>query len=304
MSNQWESESSEQQPGPDQQPQQLPSLPNQQPWPPENPYEVGFSAWNQSTIPNQQPPSNRQPWHPQSVLNPRQLQSPPSQPKKKKKLVWIILGIIVGILMLCGACGILGAISSKDSNTSNVVPTTTTAPSTKVTQSTQASVQPTATPTQVPTPTATPTPLPTPTPTATPTPPPTPTPTETAAQIEADYKAGTTSTTVTNLDKDGSADQGENVDFTCTIVSFVKDSTGTTAGANVTDAGSYSGSFVQIVFPAGTDITQLNQQDTVAVWGLDMGTLSGTNAFGATVQEVGVTALYMNDQTTNYQAGD
>jgi hypothetical protein len=61
---------------------------------------------------------------------------------------------------------------------------------------------PTAVPTRVPVPT----PIPTKTPTPTPKPKPTPTPTETLAQIEADYKASTTSLTVSNIDKDGNAD--------------------------------------------------------------------------------------------------
>jgi hypothetical protein len=45
----------------------------------------------------------------------------------------------------------------------------------------------------------------------------------------------------------------------------------------------------------------LNQSDTIEVWGLDGGTASGQNAFGATVQEVVISALYLTDTTTSYQ---
>lgn len=125
----------------------------------------------------------------------------------------------------------------------------------------------------------------------------------TAGQIEAQYKASTASTTVINLDKDGTADQGKEVHFTCTILNFVKDSTGATAGANVTSSGTNYSSVVQILFPDETDITRLNEGDTLEIWGTDEGVFSGTNAFGGTVQEVGIGTKYLTDHTTNYQAG-
>ncbi len=104
------------------------------------------------------------------------------------------------------------------------------------------------------------------------------------------------------MDKNGSAGRGTDEHFTCSIVNFVKDSTGTTAGANVTDPSSSSGSFVQVAFTPGTDITRLNKGDILEVWGTNQGASSGTNAFGATIQEVVVQAQYMKDQTTGYQA--
>jgi hypothetical protein len=112
-----------------------------------------------------------------------------------------------------------------------------------------------------------------------------PTPTLTPAQIEAGYKLITTDTTVTGLDKDGNAGQGKDVHFTCSISGFVKDSSGNTAGANVTDVNA-SGSVIQVAFTPGTDVTQMNENDILEVWGADQGTSSGSNAFGATVQEV------------------
>jgi hypothetical protein len=178
-------------------------------------------------------------------------------------------------------------IVSLTPNSSNTKSTTSSNSSTNATQVVQTSASPTAIPTATPFPTPTPSPV----------------PTQSSAQLEAQYKSGTTSTTVANLDKDGTADQGQDVHFTCTILSFVKDSTGATAGANVGDTNSSSSSVIQIAFPAGTDITQINQGDTLEVWGTDEGVFSGTNAFGGTVQEVSIGAQYLTDQTTNYQAG-
>jgi hypothetical protein len=88
------------------------------------------------------------------------------------------------------------------------------------------------------------------------------------------------------------------VHFTATIVNFVKDDSGNTAGANVND-GLDSG-VIQVLFPSGTDISKINQGDSIEVWGSDQGTFSGQNAFGATIQEVAVGAIYLNDQTTMY----
>ena len=116
---------------------------------------------------------------------------------------------------------------------------------------------------------------------------------------EPDYKASTVDTTVANLDKNSNQDKGTNVHFTATILNFVKDSNGNTAGANV-DNGFTSG-VIQVIFPTGTDLSQINTGDTIEVWGVDEGSFSGTNGFGATVQEVAVSAVYMTDETTTYQ---
>lgn len=89
--------------------------------------------------------------------------------------------------------------------------------------------------------------------------------------------------------------------FICKILNFVKDDNGNTAGANVEAPDSYSPSVIQIAFPSSTDITQLNQGDILEVWGIDEGVYSGQNAFGATVQEVGIGGRYITDTTTHYQ---
>jgi hypothetical protein len=126
-------------------------------------------------------------------------------------------------------------------------------------------------------------------------------PTVSPAQLETAYKASTINTTVATLDKDGNVDNGKDVHFTSTILNFVKDDSGNTAGANVDDPN--TSGVIQVVFPQGTDLSRLNTGDTLEVWGTDAGVSSGPNAFGATVQEVGIGALYMTDQTTGYHAG-
>lgn len=119
---------------------------------------------------------------------------------------------------------------------------------------------------------------------------------------EQQYKDSTTFTTVANLDKDGNNDSGKDIHFIATILNFVKDDSGNTAGANVTDPDAI-GSIIQVAFPSGTDLNQLNTGDRLEIWGTDQGTATGTNAFGATVHEVVISALYMTDQTTGYNAG-
>jgi hypothetical protein len=126
-------------------------------------------------------------------------------------------------------------------------------------------------------------------------------PNQPSVQSESTYKASTTFTTVDNLDKNGNVDKGKDVHFNCKILKFVKDNSGNTAGANVDAPDSYLTAIIQVGFPAGTDITQLNVGDIVEVWGTDAGVFSGQNAFGANVQGVEIGALYMTDKTTNYQ---
>jgi cytoskeletal protein RodZ len=267
---------------------------------PNNPNQQDPNQFNQPPyIPNQfnQPPYDpNQPYLPyQPYQQPMYASSPipnqQNQPPKKNAWRWYKrqkngtkLGVgclaIIGVLVLCGLCS---AVSNGASST----------------QATAVAASPTATQhvAQALTPTATPVPKPTPKPTATPKPKPTASP----AQVEESYKAGTTDTTVSDVDKEGNVDQYKNVHVICTILAFVKDDSGNTAGANVSDPNDLS-SIIQIEFTPGTDITQLNANDTLEVWGLDAGVSSGTNAFGGTVQESAVQAIYMNDQTTGYQA--
>jgi hypothetical protein len=201
---------------------------------------------------------------------------PPKPPKKRYKLLrnkwfWIAVGGFVALYVIVSALS--GGMTSTTSPTSDATqPAQDTQP---VQQAQPTQAQPTVAPTQVPT--------------------------VSSAQLETVYKASTTSTTVATLDKDGNVDQGKDVHFTATILNFVKDDSGNTAGANVDDPN--TSGVIQVAFPSGTDLSQLNTGDTLEVWGTDDGTSSGANAFGATVQEVGISALYLTDQTTGYHAG-
>ena len=186
------------------------------------------------------------------------------QPKKKHG-PWFWILIAFGILIVFSMCMSISQAANQSGSVNN----------------TSASATDTLAPTDTPTDT--------------------PVPTLSSTQVEKVYKASTTSITVDNLDKEGNNDKGKDVHFTCKILKFVKDNSGNTAGANVEAPDSYSTSIIQIAFPSGTDVTKLNEGDILEVWGTDEGVFSGQNAFGGTVQEVGIAAQYMTDNTTNYQ---
>lgn len=206
----------------------------------------------------------------------QQLPMPPPLPRSPQKNSRrnLVIGIIVAVIVFAIIMNIGKGIGSTTTDQSTPVAQTTTTD-----QSTPTADQ------------STPTPQPTVD---------TPTPTLSPAQQESAYKASTTNTTVPTLDKDGNADSGNDVHFTADILNFVKDDSGNTAGANVDDPNGGSG-VVQIAFPPGADISQLNVGDVIEVWGSDQGTASGQNAYGATIQEVVISALYLTDKTTGYQ---
>jgi cytoskeletal protein RodZ len=260
--------------------------------------------WQQPPDPDQQYrefKQGQQPF-PQYPQYQSRLPDPPKPPKKLHKLLrnewfWIAVGSFVALSVIVSALS--GGMTSTTPPTSDATqPAQNTQP---VQQAQPTQAQPTVAPTQVPTAQDT-QPVQQAQPTqAQPTVAPTQVPTVSPAQLEAVYKASTTSTTVATLDKDGNVDQGKDVHFTATILNFVKDDSGNTAGANVDDPN--TSGVIQVAFPSGTDLSQLNTGDTLEVWGTDAGVSSGPNAFGATVQEVGIAALYMTDQTTGYHAG-
>jgi cytoskeletal protein RodZ len=236
--------------------------------------------WQQPPDPDQQyrefkQGQQQQPF-PQYPQYQSRLPDPPKPPKKRYKLLrnewfWIAVGSFVALSVIVSALS--GGMTSTTPPTSVATqPAQDTQP---VQQAQPTQAQPTVAPTQVPT--------------------------ASPAQLETVYKASTTSTTVATLDKDGNVDQGKDVHFTATILNFVKDDSGNTAGANVDDPN--TSGVIQVVFPQGTDLSRLNTGDTLEVWGTDAGVSSGPNAYGATVQEVGIAALYMADQTTGYHAG-
>jgi hypothetical protein len=131
---------------------------------------------------------------------------------------------------------------------------------------------------------ATPTPKPTPTPKLI------PTPTEDPAQTEEAYKQSTTFTTVAAIDKNGNDEVGENVNFNATIVNFVKDSSGKTTGANVSDD---NGTTIQITFAPTTDITKLHAGDMIEVWGVSRGVDNG---------QADVFEMIIRDKTNGYES--
>src|SRR6266581_4179197 len=256
-------------------------LPPQQQWQQQTNYGQPQSYYPPPPMPPQQPP-----FQPQQYPQQQWYQQPPKEPKRKwyqRLFAWcrrhpIATAVIIIVFVLIG---IIGNATSPQTST-DTPPVQTTQSAHDVTAMAQDNQ--TLTPTQQPTIAPTQKPV----------------PTVSAAELEAVYKASTTDTTIATLDKDGNADQGKDVHFTCTILNFVKDSNGNTAGANIDDPN--TSGVVQIAFPANTDLSRLNTGDILEVWGTDAGTASGQNAFGATIQEVVVSANYMTDKTTNYQA--
>ena len=257
-----------------------------EPFPPQYQQQSSYPPEQQWQTPLPPPPQWNPQQPPQQYPQHQWYQQPPKEPNipwYKKFIAWCRRHPIASALIIGGflAICVIGSLSS--------TPSTMNENQTGSNTQTSSQVQPTQDiATQAPTqqPTLAPTPK--------------PTPTVSAAQLEATYKAITTDTTIATLDKDGNADQGKDVHFTCTILNFVKDSNGNTAGANVDDPN--TSGVVQIAFPTNTDLSQLNTGDILEVWGTDEGTQTGQNAFGATIQEVGVSANYMTDKTTNYQA--
>lgn len=230
---------------------------------------TGYPQWQQPPQPWYPPLSQVYAPSPQPLPSYQQLPPIPQPPKKKsRKLLWIFTAAIVLVISL------IGTASQGKGNT----PTSTR-------QATQAPRQLQSQPTQAPTPTPTLAPTPTPTLTLSP------------GVLERTF----ISTTVANLDKEGNNDQGKDVHFITTILSFVKDKNGYTVGANLCDPD--SSSVIQVEFPTGTDVSQLNEDDTLEVWGTDEGTSTGPKTFGAMMQEVDILVLYMTDQTTGYKTG-
>jgi len=120
-------------------------------------------------------------------------------------------------------------------------------------------------------------------------------PTESASQ----YRDAAQQVSVSDIAKDPNAYKSNSVVFQAVIVSFVHDSSGNTAGANVVDPNDYS-SIIQIVFSPFASVQDMNKNDTITVWGQGAGSFTGTNAFGATIQEGGVQELYLHDSATGY----
>src|SRR5260221_5293627 len=156
---------------------------------------------------------------------------PPKRPWYKRTWTWyrtrsrrtqIIIAAVIIIFVLTSA--IVSAVTPAAPSQNNTATPAPTQPAA------QQNSQPTQAPTQAPTHAQ-----------------PTQAPTQSPAQTEAAYKASATDTTVATLDKDGNNDSGNIVHFTATILNFVKDSSGNTAGANVNDPN--TSAVVQVAFP-------------------------------------------------------
>lgn len=182
--------------------------------------------------------------------------------------------IISSVFALIFFIGFGTASSSTNTPSKTVTEAPTSAPTTKSTAPSQ--------------PTATPKPTDTPTPTATPVP-------KDANGFPMDAEA----VTVANLDKAPSQYEGKKVTFTCIVAGFAKDSSGNAAAVNCSDPNDYS-SLVQVA-TSTFDMTKINPQDTVRFYGLGGGSASGKNAFGGTVSESLVEAIYINDITSGYK---
>ncbi len=184
-----------------------------------------------------------------------------------------ILAGIAAIVAICIVCGICASIISTVQGGSSTAGINGGGPSTRVASSPNA----------------------TPEPTATSTPQPTAVPTESANE----YRNSAKNISVADVAKDPNSYKGQSVKFQAIILNFVQDSSGNTAGANVSDPSDYS-SVIQIEFSPNLSVQGMNKNDTVTVWGQGAGSFSGTNAFGATIQEGGVDELYLHDSTTGY----
>jgi hypothetical protein len=101
-----------------------------------------------------------------------------------------------------------------------------------------------------------------------------------------------------NLQKDPNAYQGKIVTFTASISKFLQDSSGNTGAMNVSNQSDFSSVYVNL--SPYIDLSKVNVDDTVQIWGEGLGMLSGQNAFGGTVNVAGVNEVYLLDTTTGY----
>jgi hypothetical protein len=261
--NSYDSFNQPQQPnGPYQQPSQT-NLP---------PYQMGQGSYQ----PGQFPPPQYQPQSQYPMQqSPRQTGVKSFWPWYRRQKIGIKFGLgclgLVAVFMLCGLCSTMAGLTKSQTGTTQTSNTT---------QANQASI---SKPKRI----------------SMPKPTPKPKPTQSSVQIESQVKAAAIDSTVSNIDKAGNEDKYKNLHFTGVISDFVKDDSGDTAGANISDPNDPS-AVIQISFPSSTDYTKLNTGDIIEVWGLGGGTVTGQNAFGGTIQEAVVQTTYLTDQTTGY----
>ena len=87
--------------------------------------------------------------------------------------------------------------------------------------------------------------------------------------------------------------------FPATIDGFLQDSSGDTTAMNVSDPNDPS-STVYIQLSSYADVTKMNKNDSVTIWGDGQGSHSGKNAFGGSINVSVVSEVYLSDATTGY----
>jgi hypothetical protein len=129
-----------------------------------------------------------------------------------------------------------------------------------------------------------------------------PTPTVKPTSIPEDangFPADADYVTISQITKVPSAYNGKKIVFTCNVTGFAKNDNGDAAALNCSDPNDYS-ALLQV---GGTlfDLTKINKDDTVKIYGLGAGAAQGKNAFGGAVTEAIVDGLFINDLTTGYK---
>ncbi len=200
----------------------------------------------------------------------------PTTHEHKPKNNWIkrhpILSGIIGIILFFWIVGTIGEATNKTTPTTD----------------SKAQNQTTATATDTPSPEITEPPTATPKPTLT------------TQQIIAQFESQAKTVTVANIYKSPNSYKDNALIFTCSVSGFPKDDNGDVAALNCIDPNNY-GSNVQIAIDKKIDVTQINQNDTIKVYGMGMGAVTGKNAFGADITTGEILGLYINDLTTGYK---
>lgn len=128
----------------------------------------------------------------------------------------------------------------------------------------------------------------------------TPQPTLTSGQIITKFEKEAQIVTVTQIYKTPNSYKGKSLIFTCSVSGFPKDDNGDVAALNCDDLNDFS-SNVQIAIGKEIDVTKINHNDTLKVYGMGLGALTGKNGFGADITTGAILGLYINDLTTGYK---
>ena len=208
------------------------------------------------------------------------------QPNWNKKIKWGIIGFF-GLMFLLAAIG--GSTAPKTTSISdNQIVTTTAQPSSTPKPTEPQKVNNVSAPTIKALPTSKPVPTDT------------PIPTPTTQQLDTNgFPTDYQKVTVTNIAKVPSAYNKVTVMFTCKILSFAKDDNGDASAFNCSDPSNI-GAIIQVVGPL-YDFTQINENDTVRVYGGGQGASTGKNIYGGDVSEAIILGVHINDLTSGYK---